>query len=153
MVTKYGAALLAILIVTSKCAPLQPNLPKSQPPIPSRATNLIARGNKCGDSSFENQTSAASPKTKDCEKIVANFKGGGTWTISDKDGQRELVSSDTCAFGVSVKAYPPDSLCEVGNKDIIDLIGFSIDHFESKNKVGAKGFMWCGNCWTAWGLY
>ncbi|KAH6889357.1 putative necrosis-inducing factor-domain-containing protein [Thelonectria olida] len=147
------ALIVLALATTSKCALSTPNRQASPSPNAGEAIGLIKRENKCSGSSFKNQTSAASPKTKDCEKMCAKFKGGGTWTISDEDGQRELVGYESCAFGVTVKSYRLDALCQVGNEDIIDLVTDSIEKFEGQGKVGAKGEMWCGDCWTEWGLY
>lgn len=38
-----------------------------------------ASENYCGDSTFINQTSGASPKVSDCRVIISNISGGGTW--------------------------------------------------------------------------
>lgn len=110
--------------------------------------------NDCGDSSFENQTSGASPTVADCLKIAENIAGGGTWTTWGNP-QRQLVQYGSCAFGVQTNE---GTWYKVGNQDIIDLIHSSIEKFQWNGLVGAKGSMNCqslDDSWVGveWGLY
>jgi hypothetical protein len=48
--------------------------------------------NDCGNSSFENESSGASPTVSDCRQIAANIAGGGTWEVENLAGeQHQLV--------------------------------------------------------------
>jgi len=120
--------------------------------------------NDCGDSSFDNETSDASPSVDDCLQIAANIAGGGEWEVEAFTGeQHQLVQYGSCKFGVQ----PADGTFAglnyyIGNTDIIDLIHSSIDMFASNGKVGSKGVMACNgngvfsggfNFNVLWGLY
>ncbi|PPR05584.1 hypothetical protein CVT24_002785 [Panaeolus cyanescens] len=98
--------------------------------------------NNCGTSTFINQSSTASPLIKDCQQIVKNISGGGTWHVA-LIRQRQLVQYGTCAFGVQSGYIPTATNFRVGNSDIIDLINDSIKKFSWNGKVGAKGVMKC----------
>lgn len=116
----------------------------------------ILRDNQCGDSTFVNQGSEASPWISDCETIVRNIAGGGTWTLFD-GYQRTLATYGTCAFGAQ-KVSGGSSVHYVGNEDIRDLITDSIRKFgRNDGKIGAKGRMGCnapGNSSAIeWGIY
>lgn len=75
--------------------------------------------NDCYDSSFENQTSDASPLVSDCQQIAVNIADGGTWSTGDAGYQRQLVQYGTCALGVSGDFQA--QVFYVGNQDIIDV--------------------------------
>lgn len=114
--------------------------------------------NDCGDSSFENDTSNASPTADDCEMIARNIAGGGTWEVPFS-GQHQLVQYGSCAFGVQWNGNTATHYY-VGNQDIMDLINSAVTMFEWNGLVGARGVMNCesdelnamgGN--VLWGLY
>jgi hypothetical protein len=97
--------------------------------------------NNCGDSSFDNETSRASPTVSDCLQIAANIAGGGYWEIDGSIRQHQLVQYGSCAFGVQ-HAYNADVLnYNVGNSDIIDLIHSSVDKYQWNGLIGSKGIM------------
>lgn len=115
----------------------------------------------CGQSTFVDQTSSASPKIDDCRKIIHNIEGnGGTeWTtqvVGKK--QREIAKSGSCSFGVEATKVDSNVHFKVGGQDVIDLINSAINKFGNKDgRVGAKGDMKCtGNIKkqdVKWGIY
>lgn len=128
---------------------------------PDSGDAILKRGHedKCGASSYENQTSGGSPLAKDCEQLIKNIDAGGTWTLRANQ-QRELAKKGTCAFGAQGTKQPKD--ITFGNGDIIDLVKSSIDRFKTADgKVGAKGKVRCrcvdvsGDGFTEveWGIY
>jgi GH18 family chitinase len=114
----------------------------------------------CGDSSFENQTSGASPDVEDCLAIIKNIEGdGGTeWTtqVVGKN-QRKIASAGSCAFGVEATKVNGNVNFKVGGQDVIDIINEAVKQFGGDGKVGAKGDMKCnGNTKdqdVKWGIY
>ncbi|KAF9769179.1 hypothetical protein IL306_013420 [Fusarium sp. DS 682] len=115
--------------------------------------------NDCGDSTFENHSSAGSPLVKDCQQIARNIAGGGTWTVGAGGEHHQLLQYGTCAFGAQ-GAEGNMNAAYIGNQDIIDLINTSIDKFKWKGKVGAAGVMGCqslqglvGGVKMRWGIY
>ncbi|KAK5654618.1 hypothetical protein OQA88_6939 [Cercophora sp. LCS_1] len=68
-----------------------PNFPCDVPPGKSH----------CGPSTFEDQTSGASPIVSDCQQIIRNIEGDGSteWTQGIA-GQREIVKHGSCRFGI-----------------------------------------------------
>ncbi|KXH62440.1 glycosylhydrolase family 18-6 [Colletotrichum nymphaeae SA-01] len=115
----------------------------------------------CGLSSFEDQTSGASPSASDCRQIIKNIEGdGGTdWTtqVVGKN-QREIAKFGGCSFGVEATKVDGNVEFYVGGQDVIDIINTAIEKFEnSDGKVGAKGDMDCnGNSHqqaVKWGIY
>lgn len=113
--------------------------------------------NDCGDSTFVDQGSEASPYASDCETLAYNIRGDGSWRI--RSGvQRKLASYGTCAFGA--QTYDGDDwYAYVGNEDIRDVIRDSISKFKRPDgKIGAKGIMNCesgsiANRNVLWGIY
>ncbi|KAJ2984421.1 hypothetical protein NUW58_g6066 [Xylaria curta] len=120
---------------------------------------LQAKGEDyCGDSTFEDQTSDASPKVSDCLQIATNIAVEGDWTTQTTGGQRELVLYGSCRFGVERSGSLNGNVnFVVGNRDIIDIITSSVNMFGGSGRVGAKGTMNCqGNIKgqsVLWGLY
>jgi hypothetical protein len=112
--------------------------------------------NDCGDSSFINQTSGASPRVDDCLQIARNIAGGGTWTVNGFGVQHQLVQYGTCAFGITQGSTAP---VYIGNQDIIDLINDSVARFQWNGLVGSKGTMDCqmagypAHVSVLWGIY
>lgn len=116
--------------------------------------------NDCGDSTFEDQTSDASPLADDCRAIIENIQDDGStqWTTQVVgQRQREIASAGTCAFGVEATTTNGNVNFRVGGQDVIDLINESISRFGWSGKVGAKGDMTCnGNDKgqaVQWGIY
>ncbi|KAH7303528.1 putative necrosis-inducing factor-domain-containing protein [Stachybotrys elegans] len=114
--------------------------------------------NNCEDSSFVNQSSGGSPFISDCQQIVRNIAGGGSWTVP-LTFYRKLVSHGTCAFGAQAQYDFRATNAKIGNQDIMDLINDSIRRFSWNGRVGSKGEMQCqydprqhlGT--VSWGLY
>jgi hypothetical protein len=134
------AAFIASLLVTAQCSP-----------------TLLRRINDCGDSTFVNQVSGASPTVADCNHLASNIAGDGTWTVSDT-GQHQLAQYGTCALGV--QATSNGWYAYIGNEDIRDLIYESIRRFQWNGLVGSKGHMECqsgkgtlGDIGIDWGIY
>lgn len=146
-ISKTCMALLATYLATAEGAPT--TLKRAVFGYES-AQNSV---NDCGDSTFVDESSPASPLISDCQHLASNIAGGGTWTIGEDD-QRTLATYGTCAFGVEVES---GFVGYVGNQDIIDLINSSIEMFAWGALVGAKGEMSCqgpgGGSITDWGLY
>jgi hypothetical protein len=116
--------------------------------------------NDCKDSTFENETSDASPSVSDCRKIIDNIQGDGStdWTTEViGHNQREIAKAGSCAFGVEATKTDGNVNFVVGGQDVIDIINTAIEKFGSSGKVGAKGDMSCnGNVKDQsvnWGLY
>lgn len=112
----------------------------------------------CGDSSFEDQTSEASPLASDCLTIIRNIQGtDGSWNTFIEQ-QRTIVTFGSCKLGVTGKGRKGNSNFDVGAQDVVDLIRESIKKFaRDDGRVGAKGKMQCnGNIKkqdVEWGLY
>lgn len=150
-----ASAVLATLAVTTLASPISKN-----PNAPSAILEERDSINDCEDSSFNNDTSDASPLVSDCLILASNISPGGTWPVwtlfnSNPYEYDQLASFGTCAFGARSNAA-----INVGNQDIIDLIHSSIDMFQSPDgKVGADGQVDCQNqaslstnhMW--WGIY
>lgn len=170
---KSPAALVALLLTVSLAAPTAEisqqaeQAPTAPAPVPDFSTSAndpnpplfvdVANDQECGESSFIDQTSDASPTVQDCLQIATNIAGGGRWEVEAIIGlQHQLVEYGTCAFGVQ-RAQVGAFYFYVGNADIIDIINTSVDRFGSSGLVGAKGFMWCNptllSPGTNWGLY
>jgi hypothetical protein len=97
-------------------------------------TTEVKRTNDCGDSTFENQSSGASPLVSDCQQLVANIAGDGSWSY--RPSFKTIATFGTCAFGIAGGFPLPYS---IGNEDVRDLITDSITRFQWEGKVGAKG--------------
>ncbi|KAB5545665.1 hypothetical protein GE09DRAFT_1224623 [Coniochaeta sp. 2T2.1] len=100
----------------------------------------IGSKNQCGDPTFADQGSDASPFASDCLQIAANIGRGGLWRAS-AGAHHQLVQYYSCAFG-----------------DIIDLIQKSVRLFARPDgRVGSKGDMKCHaaapGSGVLWGLY
>lgn len=117
----------------------------------------------CGDSTFVDQTSDASPDVADCEQIIENIigfdgKNKGEWEVENVlHQQHQLVEFGSCRFGVQGNGGSNPGY-HIGAEDIISIIRQSISEFGGSGKVGAKGDMVCngyssGSVNVAWGLY
>lgn len=115
--------------------------------------------NDCGDSSFVDQTSGASPPVGDCMQIVKNIQGtNGEWEVENVRGdQHQLVQFGECKFGVTGHPGNGNVDFHVGAQDIVDLITESVKRFGGGGRVSAKGSMSCGGTVKGqsvdWGLY
>ncbi|KAF7554695.1 hypothetical protein G7Z17_g2698 [Cylindrodendrum hubeiense] len=114
----------------------------------------------CGDSSFEDNTSDASPTVDDCKTIITNIEGDATteWTtLVVGEEQREIASYGSCAFGVEATETTGNANFQVGGQDVIDIINSAINRFGGSGNIGAQGEMDCnGNIkdqGVKWGIY
>ncbi|GKZ81630.1 hypothetical protein AnigIFM56816_006151 [Aspergillus niger] len=115
---------------------------------------------ECGDSTFVDQTSDASPKVEDCRQIIKNIEGDATtaWTTQVVGhNQREIASHASCHFGVEATKTNGNVNFKVGGQDVIDVINDAIAKFARDGLIGAKGNMDCnGNVKSEpvlWGIY
>ncbi|KAL4746146.1 hypothetical protein BDW72DRAFT_207592 [Aspergillus terricola var. indicus] len=102
---------------------------------------------ECGESSFENETSDASPDVDDCLQIIKNIQDDASTDFTTQvlgKNQREIAESGNADF-------------VVGGQDVIDIINTAAKKFGSGGKIGAKGNMDCnGNIKSQpvlWGIY
>lgn len=116
--------------------------------------------NKCGISTFVDETSSASPLISDCLGIVKNIQGTqGEWEVENAvESQHQIVQFGGCKFGVQGRSKNGNIDFHVGAQDIVDVIKSAISQFGgSGTVVGAKGVMSCkGDVSTVpveWGLY
>ncbi|EJP62058.1 chitinase-like protein [Beauveria bassiana ARSEF 2860] len=116
---------------------------------------------RCGDSTFVDQTSGASPLVSDCEMIIKNLQNGDGHADHEVENaigkQHQLDQYGSCKFGVQGKGKNGNIDFHVGGQDIVDLIRDSIDRFGGSGRVGAKGRMKCDGTVkkqdVEWGLY
>jgi len=127
-----------------------PLYPCSIPPAP----------NECGTSTFENETSDASPLVSDCRQIILNIQGtNGKWSPENVNKNTNTIASyGTCHFDVQSNNPGNGSVdYYVGAQDIIDLINSSVAMYASNGKVGSKGTMTCkgdaASVSVTWGIY
>jgi hypothetical protein len=115
---------------------------------------------ECGDSTFVDQTSGASPKVEDCRQIIKNIEGDGStdWTtqvVGHK--QREIASHGSCHFGVKATKTNGNVNFKVGGQDVIDIINSAMAQFGRDGLIGAKGDMNCNSNIKSqpvlWGIY
>ena len=115
--------------------------------------------NDCGDTTFIDQTSDASPSVDDCMGIVKNIENTqGEWEIENAIGkQHQLVQFGGCKFGIQGNGKNGNIDYHIGAQDIVDIIKESVKRFGGGGKVGAKGSMSCKGTVkgqdTTWGLY
>ncbi|CAK7206937.1 hypothetical protein SEUCBS139899_009744 [Sporothrix eucalyptigena] len=102
----------------------------------------------CGDSTFVDQTSSASPSVSDCMLLVNDIEGIDHSYMIFAD-QQAILSNHTCVFGVQGKSGGT----RISNQDVVDLVRDSISKFGGSGKVGAKGSMVCGGDTVEWGIY
>jgi hypothetical protein len=101
---------------------------------------------KCGDSTFENQTSDGSPLVEDCLTIIKNIQDDASTDYTTLVGgtpQRRIVDFGTCAFGVEATKVNRNTNFVVEGQDVIDIINESVKRFGSGGRVGARGNMDC----------
>ncbi|EGX87986.1 Glycoside hydrolase [Cordyceps militaris CM01] len=115
----------------------------------------------CGDSTFVDQTSDASPLVSDCETLIKNLQNGDGQADHEVENaigsQHQLDQYGSCKFGVQGKGKNGNIDFHVGGQDIVDLIRDSINRFGGSGRVGAKGRMDCDGTVkkqdVEWGLY
>jgi hypothetical protein len=113
----------------------------------------------CGDSTFVDQTSDASPSVSDCMGIVNNIQGTqGEWEVENAvENQHQIVQNGNCKFGVQGTKINGNIDFHVGAQDIVDIITQAVKQFGGSGKVGAKGEMSCKGTVKGqdveWGLY
>jgi hypothetical protein len=114
----------------------------------------------CGDSTFVDQTSDASPSVDDCLTIIKNIEGDASTDYTTEvvgKNQRKIAWYGSCAFGVEASKVNGNVNFVVGGQDVIDIINDAIKQFAKDGKIGAKGNMDCnGNVKTQsvlWGIY
>jgi hypothetical protein len=114
-----------------------PNWPCVAPPPPD----------DCGDSTFVDTTTSASPLASDCMGIVNNIKGTqGEWTTPTALRQtRDIATFGTCRFTVWASDTTLNVNFKVGAEDVVDIIKDAITRFGEGNKghIGATGVMPC----------
>jgi len=95
----------------------------------------------CGDSSFLDYTTDASPAADDCLVIVRNIQIVGKWDVNGR--RRRLVQWGRCGFWVEPAAARASPWFNVGNMDIMDLIRDSVGKFAGLHggMVAAGGTM------------
>ncbi|CAK7233391.1 hypothetical protein SEUCBS140593_008587 [Sporothrix eucalyptigena] len=102
----------------------------------------------CGDSTFVDQTSSASPSVSDCMELVDDIEGSDNSYKIFSD-QQAILTKRSCVFGVQGKSGGT----YIANQDVVDLIRDSIAKFGGSGKIGAKGTMVCGGDSVEWGIY
>jgi hypothetical protein len=114
----------------------------------------------CGETTFENQGSEASPKVEDCRQTIKNIEGNRDtqWTIQSVGlKQRAIAKSKGCSFGVEATNLNGNIDFQVGGQDVMDVINEAIEKFGGSGRIGAKGGMVCkGNMVkqnVEWGIY
>ncbi|KAI0164012.1 hypothetical protein GGR57DRAFT_489709 [Xylariaceae sp. FL1272] len=112
----------------------------------------------CGNSTFENKGSEASPLVSDCLQLAKNIYIEGDWTVDSSGTQHQIAQFGSCKFGIQGEGMPIGNIdIYIGNQDIIDIINDAVTRFGSTGRVGAKGSMTCwGNVkgqQVVWGIY
>ncbi|KAF5485943.1 Killer toxin subunits alpha/beta [Colletotrichum fructicola] len=115
----------------------------------------------CGESSFENRGSDASPKVEDCKQIIKNIEGDGSTEFTHRiTGHREILDFGSCHFGIERTGGTGGAVeFRVGGQDVIDVINESIKRFGGSGRIGAKGVMPCSGTTAGtkvnveWGIY
>ncbi len=117
----------------------------------------------CDTSTFQGDTTDASPLVSDCQLLVQDILDRGQYQRVEHNvltgPQSSIESHGTCVFGVQSDyvAAKANAAYKVGGQDIIDLITDSISRFSYNGKVGASGGMDCkgdlSSQWVKWSLY
>ncbi|KAL4938844.1 hypothetical protein BDV06DRAFT_231514 [Aspergillus oleicola] len=115
----------------------------------------------CGQATFEDQTSDASPDIEDCRTIITNSQADGKTDFTHQvvgKPHREILYFESCHFGIEATSVNGNVEFYVGGQDVIDIINDAIAKFGNSNgKIGAKGLMNCnGNIKSQgveWGIY
>jgi GH18 family chitinase len=117
--------------------------------------------NHCGLSTFEDQTSEASPWVDDCRTIIRNIEWDGNtqWTtLVGGKPHREIAHHGSCHFGVEATTVSGNADFQVGGEDVISIIRDAIANIAKDSKqIGARGYMNCNGNIKAqpvlWGIY
>ncbi|OAA60299.1 chitinase [Niveomyces insectorum RCEF 264] len=107
-----------------------------RPSLPNYPCVMPPGKDDCGDSTFEDRTSDASPLVSDCMHIVTNIEGtDGEWEIDNSFAQQhQEVQYGTCAFGVQGDGRGSIRF-HLGSQDIVDIITESVKRFGSSGKA------------------
>ncbi|KAL2127503.1 hypothetical protein VTI74DRAFT_10626 [Chaetomium olivicolor] len=116
---------------------------------------------RCGDSTFEDRTSDASPLVSDCLQIIRNIEGDASTEFTHRiTGHREILSFGSCAFGIERTGGTGGAVeFKVGGQDVIDVINDAVKKYGGSGKVGARGVMSCDGTTVGthvdvlWGIY
>ncbi len=105
----------------------------------------IAKGKDlCQSSSFEDQTSDASPSVADCLQVIKKIQGDSISDFTVGISEHRELGSDTCKFTVhSIRGADGNVTFYVGLQDIIDIIRDAISKFGGGGRIGAKGIVDC----------
>jgi hypothetical protein len=118
---------------------LPPNSPGA------KKLKLHKRNNDCGASSFIDYSSGGSPYVSDCQCIEDYaYANPMEFGFAAQPAWYDLIWCGTCVFGVETNDVLESY---VGNEDIGDLIGSSINDFSWFGLVGAQGYMGCIREW------
>lgn len=99
----------------------------------------------CSKSTFEDETSDASPLVKDCLQLAKELAEDSTksWDVL-LWGHHTLRKSGTCAFGVEARDDADgNTVFWFGGQDVIDLIHSAADKFGDGKRMGGKGNLDC----------
>ena len=113
----------------------------------------------CGDSTFVDQISEASPTVSDCMQLVKNIAGKDfNHEVENAIGSHhQLDQYGSCAFGVQAIGKTGNVDFLIGNKDMVDIITESVKRFGGSGKVGAMGEVSCEGTTKGqvveWGIY
>lgn len=127
---------------------------------PNYPCDIPPGSDECHDSTFENETSDASPLVEDCLQIISNIEGDASTDFTHQvvgENQRQILQYGSCAFGIEATATNGNADFTVGGQDVIDIINDAVSRFGAGGKIGAKGQMKCsGNVKdqdVEWGIY
>ncbi|KAF5966963.1 chitin-binding type 1 [Fusarium coicis] len=136
--------------------------PGVQPRVQAPSTHATSPPCKkeCGDSTFDNETSDASPLVKGCQTIIKNIEGdAGTWWkhLVVWKPHREILTLGTCAFGIEATAVNVKADLNFGGQDVIGMINTLVEKYGQGGKIGADGDLSCNgtvkNQPVRWGIY
>jgi hypothetical protein len=134
---------LATLILSTQALPTAGTSP---------STPLFKSDVDCSDYQYQDNTGGGSPFVSDCQQLVSNIFGPGSWR-TDQPGFRTIATYGTCNFSVQ-QATPEIVIFIVGNQDVETLITNSINMYQSGGRVGASGNMQCtSDLPTAYDVY
>jgi hypothetical protein len=122
----------------------------------SPSTPPLKRDYDCTDYQYQDNTSSGSPLVSDCQQLVSNIFGPGSWR-TDQLSFRTIASYDACNFGVQ-QATPEIVIFVVGNQDVEFIINNCINAYQSGGRVGTSGNTQCNSDIKAnndvyWSLY
>lgn len=100
---------------------------------------------RCDPSTYEDQTSDASPPTSDCKKMLEELKSKKRRHVDRVEGH---APQDSHVREVHLQVYAEtggsNSHFFVGYGDVIEILEQAIEIFDRDGKIRAKGTMECG---------